>query len=173
MKLTLTSILLLLTHFCFSQIDTSKTSFKKDNYKIEYPKTWRLDTSKFMGTEFLFFSPLENEADKFSENVNGIIQDLSGQNIDLEKYKQITDKQLSDMATDCKVFESSIIKKDSKEYFKTTYAMTQGKFRLKITSICFIKNDKAYLTTFSSELDKYEQYKKVEEEILSSFWLTK
>src|SRR6187397_2716847 len=119
-----------------------------------------------MGTEFFVFSPLENETDKFSENVNGLIQDLSGQIIDLEKYKQITEKQLADMATDGKVFESSIIKADGKEYFKIIYAMTQGKFRLKITTVCFIKNDKAYLATFSAELDKYEQYKKTGEEIL-------
>lgn len=173
MKLILASILLLLTHFCFSQTDTTKTSFSKENFKIQYPKTWRIDTSRIMGTEFFIFSPLENENDKFSENVNGIIQDLRGQNIDLEKYKQITDKQLADMATDCKVFESAIIKTDTTEYFKTTYAMTQGKFRLKITSICLIKNDKAYLTTFSSEFDKYDSYKIIGEDILESFNLTK
>ena len=172
MKLTFTSILFLLAAFCFAQSDTSKASYSNDKIKIEYPKTWRLDTSGIMGTEFFVFSPLENEKDKFSENVNGLIQDLSGQNIDLEKYKQITEKQLTDMATDDKVFESSIIKSDNKEYFKIIYAMTQGKFRLKITTVCFIKNDKAYLATFSAELDKYEQYKKRGEEVLSSFQLT-
>ena len=173
MKLTLTSILLLFTFLCFAQTDTTKTSFTKANYKIQFPKDWRLDTSRIMGTDFFVFSPLENDTDKFSENVNGVTQDLGGQNIDLEKYKQVTDKQLAEMATDCKVFESSIIKTDDKEYFKTTYAMTQGKFRLKITSICFIKTGKAYLATFSSELDKYDKYKKVGEEILNSFCLTK
>jgi hypothetical protein len=126
-----------------------------------------------MGTELFVFSPLENETDKFSENVNIIIQNLSGQNINLEKYKQITERQLFDLANDCKVFESSIVKKNKKEYFKTTYAMTQGKFRLKITSICFIENEKAYLATFSSEFDKHEQYKNVGEKILNSFCLTR
>lgn len=173
MKLTLTFILVLLTHICFSQTETTKSNFAKDNFKIQYPKNWSLDTSRMMGTEFFVFSPLENESDKFSENVNGIIQDLSGQNIDLEKYKQITDKQLTEMVTDCKIFESSIIKTNQREYYKATYAMTQGKFRLKTTSICFIKNDKAYLITFSAEFDKYDLYKKTGEEILNSFNLTK
>jgi serine/threonine-protein kinase len=126
-----------------------------------------------MGTEFIIFSPSENENDKFSENVNGLIQNLRGQDIDLGKYKEITDKQLTEMVTDCKVFESSIIKDGNKEYFRTIYSMTQGKLKLKITSICFIKNEKAYLLTFSAEFDKYEQYKKVGDEILSSFSLTK
>ena len=46
--------------------------------------------------------------------------------------------------------------------------MTQGKYRIKVTSICFIKNDKAYLVTFGSMIDKYEQYQKYGEEILNS-----
>ena len=175
MKLTSIFVILLSTQFGFSQSDSStqKTSFAKDNYKIQYPKTWRLDTSKVMGTELFIFSPLENSSDKFSENANILIQDLSGQNIDLAKYKEITDKQLIEMVTDYKVFESSIKNIDNRNYFKIIYAMTQGKFRLKITSICFIKNDKAYLATFSSEFDKYEQYKYLSEDILNSFRLTK
>lgn len=175
MKLIFILPFLFITHFSFSQTDSAiqKTTFTIDNYKIQYPKDWRLDTSKAMGTELFLFSPLENDTDKFSENVNIIIQDLGGQNIDLEKYKKITDRQITEIATDSKVYESLITEIDNKEYFKITYAMTQGKFRLKITSLCFIKNDKAYLATFGSEFDKYDQYKKIGEEILSSFCLTK
>ncbi len=174
MKVTFFFILLFSTHFCFAQTDTTKIVFAKDNYKIQYPKSWQLDTSKIMGTNFFVLAPLENATDKFRENVNGIIQDLRGQNIDLEKYKQITDKQISEFVTDSKVFESAIIKSnESNHYYKIVYAITQGKFRLKITSFCFIKNDKAYLVTFTTEFDKYEQYKNVGEEILNSFLLIK
>lgn len=160
-----------MTRFCFAQTDTTTSAFSKDNYKIRYPISWRLDTSRLMGTEFFLFAPRENQADKFSENVSVIIQDLAGQSVTLEKYKTITDKQLSDFATDPAVFESEIKKTDNKEYFRITYAMTQGQSRLKITSLCFIKNEKAYLVTFTTEIDKYETYKNAGEEILSSFCL--
>jgi hypothetical protein len=173
-------IILLLTFITvslcgYSQTDSSieRIIFEKGNFKIQYPKSWRLDTSKIMGTELFIFSPLENDADKFSENVNVIIQDLTGQNIDLEKYKQITEQQLANMATDSKVFESSIIKTDKRNYYKIVYAMTQGKFRLKISSVCFINNNKAYLATFSSEIDIYDNYQKVADDILGSFNLIK
>jgi PsbP len=162
---------LFLTNFCVAQTDTTESNFSKGNYKIEYPKSWRLDTSKRMGTEFFLFSPLENQADQFSENVNVIVQDLTGQNINLEDYKTITDKQITDFVTEPKVFESIIKKTGNKEYFRVVYAMTQGKIRLKITSICFIKDDKAYLITFSTELEKHEQYEKIGEKILNSFSL--
>ena len=173
MKFMFLIIAFILTNYCFAQSDISKTTFIKSNYRLEYPSTWRLDTSRISGTELFVFSPLENDNDKFRENVNVIIQNLSGQNIDLEKYKQITDDQLKRMANDCQVFESVITKTNKNEYYTATYTMTQGKFRLKITSLCYIKNDKAYLITFTSELDKYDQYKKVGNDILQSFVLTK
>ena len=173
MKLISITILLFLTSFCFAQTDATKSIFSKDNYTIEYPKSWQLDTSGLMGTAFFLFAPLDNQRDKFSENLSLIIQDLAGQNINLENYKTITDKQITDFATDPKVFESRIKKINDTEYFRIVYAMTQGKSRLKITSICFIKNDKAYLITFTTALEQYEAYKKTGEEILSSFSLTK
>jgi hypothetical protein len=170
MKLTFTSILFLLAAFCFAQSDTSKASYSNDKIKIEYPKTWRLDTSGIMGTEFFVFSPLENETDKFSENVNGLIQDLSGQNIDLEKYKEITDKQLIELATDGVVFESVVVKTDDRNYFKILYAMTQGKFRLKICSICYIKDDKAYLLFFK-RTKQFHQYLFIIKCIFNPFYI--
>ena len=175
MKLTLFLILIILSNCSYSQADTANQmiSFAKDNYKFQYPKSWRLDTLTKLGPELFVFSPLENESDKFSENVNVSIQNLSGQNIDLAQYKEITDKQVTDLATDSKIFESSILETNKGEFFRITYAMTQGKFRLKITTVCFIRNDRAYLATFSSELDKYDNYKKFGEQILSSFSLTK
>jgi hypothetical protein len=174
MKLIQTLTLLALTYSAFSQIDKSieKINFSKNNYKIQYPKSWSLDTSRVMGSEFFVLSPLEKDADKFRENAGLVIQNLAGQNIDLEKYKKNTEGQITEMATEGKVFESVVLKSDKGEYYKITYAMTQGKFRLKITTLCYIKNDKAYLITFTSELDKYDQYKKTAEEILNSFSLT-
>jgi hypothetical protein len=172
MKLTLILIFITFSFYCCSQSNKAETVISKDNFTIEYPKPWRLDTSKIMGTEFIAFSPLEDSADKFSENVNVIIQNLSGQNIDLEKYKQITEQQITTIMTDGKVFESSIVKTNKNNYFKIVYAMTQNERRLKFISVCFIKDDKAYLATFTCELDKYDSYKKIGEEILNSFSLT-
>jgi len=175
MKLILVLVFLVLTHCCFAQGDaaTPMLDFSKNNYTLQYPGSWRLDTSGQFGTELLIFSPLESESDKFSENVNVMVQNLQGQNVDLAKYKQRSDQEIADLATDGKIFESSILKNDKGEFFKIVYAMSQGKFRLKITSVCFIRNDKAYLATFTSEFDKYDNYKNTAEQILTSFRLTK
>ncbi|HZV68597.1 MAG TPA: hypothetical protein VFG10_03605 [Saprospiraceae bacterium] len=148
-------------------------SYRNKDFKLEYPASWTLDTSKAWGAELILFSPMESEADQFNENVNVVIQDLTGQNIDLEKYKQITDQQINTLATDGKILESSIVKTDAKEAFRITYTMTQGTFSLKITSECQIHNDQAYLITFTTEAGQYELYKVTGEQILASFALIK
>jgi hypothetical protein len=171
----LTTLTLTLTHTAFSQTNTSteKANIVRNAYQVQYPKTWKVDSSRTMGADLFIFSPLENATDKFRENVNIIIQDLKGQNIDLEKYKQISDKQFAELKENIQVFESTVTKLNGKQCYKAMYRLTQGGFKLKVASICYIKDEKAYLTTFTSEIDKYEQYKKAGEEILASFTLAK
>lgn len=173
MKFSLTLVLFAVTQFCFAQTDAEKVVFTKNNFTLEYPKTWQSDTTRAMpGVQLFLFAPSAKEEDKFRTNINVMIQDLTGQNIGLEEYKAITDKQLVALGANGEVIESVIVKKDKKEYFKTTYAMTQEQLKLKIASVCLIKNEKAYLITFCTEFDRYEQYKKVGEEILSSFMIS-
>lgn len=166
MKYTFLATLFLTPFLSFSQ--PGKQTLARNGYQLQYPTTWRIDTTGIMGAELFVFSPLTDTADKFSENVNLLIQDLKGQQIDLKAYKQISDEQFAQV-TDGKVEESEIIKAGTKEYFRATYSMTQQNLQLKVTSICYIKNEKAYLVTYTALADTYEQYKKIAEEVLASF----
>jgi len=75
MKSTLTAAFIVLVTFCHSQ---TLATYSDKGYKVQYPTNWVLDTSKRMGTDFIFFAPKENKNDKFHENINFIIQDLAG-----------------------------------------------------------------------------------------------
>lgn len=160
--------------FSFSSLAQDQDSWNeygKEKYIIRYPKSWKLDTSKAMGTEFFLFSPLENQDDKFSENVNLIIQVLPDPGIDLKAYKEITEKQIPGSLTDPVMYESKIVSTQNGECYSVTYGMRQGPFKLKLTSICYIKDGRAYLLTFTSEQDKFERYKILANEILTSLSL--
>ena len=61
-------------------------SLTENSYSINYPGNWELNKSGQMGTSFILFSPLSSEQDQFKENVNLLIQDLTGYNLDLDKY---------------------------------------------------------------------------------------
>lgn len=155
-----------------SQVDILEKTFSRDRYEIQYPKNWRLDTSKSYGTEFLLLSSLENQIDSFRENINLVIQDLSKKNIDLKEYKDISEKQINDLGENSMIIESLIIKKGSTEYLRMNYLMSQAKLRFEVISLCYIVNNKAYLITFITEVRKSKEYKEVAEKILSSFKVT-
>lgn len=169
MRFTIMAFLLLSAHFAMCQTDIIE--LRKEAYKIEYPKSWTLDTSGRMGAELFILSPMENESDKFRENLNIIIQDLSGQNINLEKYKEITDRQFEQLGESGRVYGSGIGTCNGFPCFQTSYMLIQNGFKLRASSICEIKNDKAYLVTFTTDFNKYDQYKKSGEDMLSSFSL--
>jgi hypothetical protein len=72
---------------------------------------------------------------------------------------------------------SEIIKSEIKqsakgEYFQMIYLFVQDNRKLKGIQICFIKNEKAYLLTFTSDFDKFEYYKTTAKNILNSFTVT-
>ena len=91
--------------------------FSAKEFSISYPETWRVDTSGQYGAAVIFFSPLDSAGDKFDENVNVLTQDLKGQNINLSKYKSITENQVSNVATKSKLMKSVIEKTSGGERF--------------------------------------------------------
>ena len=145
-----------------------KVEYSKKNYVIEYPSTWKMDTSKSFGTEFTLFSPKENKEDKFSENINLIIQDLAGKSIDLDKYAQLSEEQIRTNAKDLKGLNKIKTRSEPNEFYKFTFEMTYGAFILNTEQYYFVKDEKAYVITFSSETGKS---KIIGQKILNSFKL--
>jgi hypothetical protein len=148
------------------------TTISRSGYSLNYPNTWTVDTSRKQGADLFIFSPLENGADKFSENINVVIQDLPSPQSDLQWYKEVTEQQVAQYATDGKILESSIDSTSKGNQYKIVYTFRQGKLNMHITSICLIQKQKAYLATYSSEVDKVDQYKQTGEQVLSSFAVT-
>lgn len=147
-------------------------TLEKELFKVQYPNKWTIDTSRMMGSEFFIFSPKENATDKFRENVNLIIQDISGQNIDLDKYAQISKEQINTMGDGARIHESKKIKKGKSEFYKMIYDMKQGAFKLKIEQYYFVTNTRAYVLTLATESTKFANFKTVGEGVLNSFQVT-
>lgn len=154
-------------------IKHNETNWKKlesEYYTIDYPSSWYLSQKGEMGTKFFLFTKLESKTDAFSENVNLIVQDLSSfSNINIDKYTEISEKQIGDMITNSKIIESKRIKNDSLEYHKIIYTGMQGKLTLKFLQYYFVENQKAYVLTFSAEKNTYSKYIETAEKILKSF----
>ncbi len=148
-------------------------TLKESNYSIQYPDNWDLNQVGQMGTKFILFSQLDSSNDNFRENVNLIIQDLSGKNIDLDKYVEITEGQVKTMISNSSLIESKREKNNNGEFHKMVYTGDQGVFHLTFEQYFWVINDKAYVLTFTSEQNKFSSYKSIGEQILNSFLLSK
>jgi len=143
--------------------------FEGENFTIEYPIEWELNSSGLMGTTFILFSQLTSESDQFKENVNLMIQDLGGENISLNKYVEFSENQIKVLATDGVMITSKRERKNELEFHKLIYTSRQGIFELKYEQYCWIYNHKAYVLTFTSEINSFNDFKKIGEKILNSF----
>jgi hypothetical protein len=144
-------------------------TFTEKNYSIQYPPSWELNQSGQMGASFYLFSPLESNKDQFRENVNLLIQDLTGQNIDLDRFVEISEVQVKTMITNTGIFESQKIKNADSEFYKLVYSGDQGIFRLKFEQYCWVINQKAYILTLTCEENKFSDFKENGQNILNSF----
>jgi len=144
-------------------------SLSEDKYEISYPSDWDVDTSGRMGTNFFLFSPLSSQTDQFKENVNLIIQDLTGYNLTLDQYVEISEKQLETMIPDGKIYSNERIKNDQSEYQKIIYSGKQGAFDLKFEQFYWVIRDNAFVLTLTCEKDQFDGYQEIGEKILNSF----
>lgn len=139
-------------------------------YSIQYPTKWEIVKGGQMPMTF-FYSPLESKEDNFRENVNVLIENLPQSDIDLNKYAEVSEEQIKTMLTNSVIIESKRIKNDSQEFQKMIYTGDQGIFHLKFEQYYFVKNSKAFVLTFTSQQNTFDNYKETAENILNSFQL--
>lgn len=140
-------------------------------YSINYPTDWELVQNGLLGTEFILFSPLESDQDKFRENVSLYIQNFSGQNLDLDKFVEISLEQCNTLLTSFVLIENLRENIGSDEFHRLVYSYEQGIYQIKTEQYCWIKNDQSFVLTLSCGEDTFLSYKEVGEEILKSFKL--
>lgn len=156
-----------------AQPDAEWNTLEQEGYSIRYPSSWEPNLNGLMGTTFFLFSPFESSDDLFRENVNLMIQDLTGLNLDLNQYTQLSEDQVKTLITNGVIIESKRMKTESGEYHKIIYTGDQGIYNLEYEQYYWIIGNKAYVLTFTSEQQKYAQYKETGEQILNSFVLKK
>ena len=122
-----------------------------------------------MGMSFVVFSKLTDPQDQFKENINLLIQDLKGKNMDLNKYVEVSEEQIATMVTNGKLIESKRRNEKGSEFQKVIYTGDQGMYKLKFEQYYWILNEKAYILTLTCEQTQFEKYKLQGEKIMNSF----
>ena len=141
----------------------------REDYTIQFPVNWSIDTTKLMGADLVLFSQKRSDSDRFRENVNVMIQDLKGSNVDLDKFVDVSTEQIKNLLTNANIIESTRLHRATNEFHKLIFSGTQGIFTLKTEQYYFVANEKAFVITLTTEKNEYDNYKKVGEMILASF----
>ncbi len=108
------------------ETDEQWEKYSDSNCEIRYPSEWDENTSGQMGTSFILFSPLESDDDKFRENVNLLIQDLQGQELDLNSYVELSENQVRTLVTNGEIIKSERQNNQNGEHHKLVYNGSQG-----------------------------------------------
>lgn len=177
-KTIISSLLLLFTYyFGLSQSEelikqdghAQWKTFSQDLISIEYPEDWEIQSPGQMGTKFILFSPIRNQEDQFRENINLIIQDLSGHHMSMDQYVEASQQQIKNLITDGKLMESERIEKGGEQIHKIIFIGKQGMFELKFEQHYRIENDQAYVLTLTCIATEFDDYRERGEQIMDSF----
>ena len=84
------------------------------------------------------------------------------------QHDRITEKQIIERG---KLVDSKRLKRNGMEYQRLVCEVFLHNFDLKFLQYDFVKNNKAYVLTFSAKIDVFEKYLKTIEPVMKSFTL--
>ncbi len=144
--------------------------FEEKEYSIQYPLTWILNKPEDK-RGFVLFSQSDESQEPFRENINLSVQDLTGRLIDLDKYVELSEKQIHDVLTHVEIIESERFFSDGNEFHKLNYTGVTNGYKLEFMQYYWVKNNNAYVLTLTCKEKDFEKHRKTAEKIMDSFRL--
>lgn len=142
-----------------------------DHYKIKYPNNWTLFEDDDLGEAIHVVAPKSGKEDTFTENVSVIIQELAGYNITLDDYVKLAEKQITETVENSAILSSQRFVAGSIQSHKIIYKGRIQGIDLKLIRYYQMKNEKAYILTYTALESDFEQHKLFGQQILNSFRL--
>jgi serine/threonine-protein kinase len=137
---------------------------------MNYPENW---VQQFTSNTLMFLSPREDDKDLFQENVNLMLQDLSNQSMSLEQYTELSQKQTMDHIDSSAIISlknATIEGQQAKEFI---YNLSYHERNLKVKQYWFIKDNIAYVFTYTAEQSQFSNYESTAMEMIRSFKFVK
>ena len=139
-------------------------------FSIQYPDTFEMDISTIMqGLHFVLSVPKSSPDDLFRANISLAIQHLGGLNISLDYFVNFTKNQIEQHIFNGHIVESRRIRANNSEYHQLIYTGRQGEFNFKWMQRIMIRNERAFVLTFTAEQDRFDNYVEAAEKIMNTF----
>jgi hypothetical protein len=141
-------------------------------FTVKYPDNWEMTTQEEVHA-VTFMSAQDTATDQFRENANVVVQDLSAQPTTLAEYTEATKNWVKE-SNGVIQLEREITFADNPS-FEIAYTMPANAIgidlELMFHQVWFIKNNKAYLLTYTAQPDSYRKYEEHAAGIFKSFAL--
>ncbi|MGF1590513.1 MAG: protein kinase [Pleurocapsa sp.] len=137
-------------------------------FKVNYPQVWsQQNRDDFFATGVIFFSPLENDADRFKETVSVLVENLS----DDMTLAQYTAQSISEIKrlSDPNVGQAQIISLGEIEGRQVVYGGEENGKRVRRMQTWSIQDNRAYVITYTALPESFENYLVTVEKMIESF----
>ena len=154
------------------EVDLSLYENIERGFRVDYPTAWsKQNRDDFFATGVVFFSPLEDDTDKFKERVSVMVENLS-EDTSLDEY---TEQSLSEIEklSDPNVDEPQTIGLGENEGKQVVYDSEENSKPVQRMQAWSVEDNKAYVITYTAEPDTYDKYLPTVEKMIESFETTK
>ena len=151
-----------------SNVPADWKTYSRDNYSIKYPGSWSLKENQNVAL-FILFAPIDSAAPSFDANINLVIQDVKGKNIDLDKYTQISIDQVKANTSKDSILLNKKEQDSTGVYQHLIFSVEYQNTPLMWDQYYRVIDDKVYLLTLTTLPEQWNKSQKLGEQILSTF----
>jgi len=136
------------------------------NFTVNYPENW--EAGEISGIAY-FRTPREGTQDTFSENINIIVDNLTGNPVNLEQYTAYFFAVAPTSITGFQLVEKGTVVINGRDASFIVYASVQNGARLRHKLYQIVDDKKGYNLTYTALEVNYDTFLPQAEEIMRSF----
>lgn len=134
---------------------------------MKYPQSWeRQDINNpLTGEVVAFLSPKQSNVDKFQEKLTISVEEFSGT---LDEFTDSSKKDISNHLTEANIINTSERNLAYQRANQLVFTGKDGNNRLKNWQVLTLRNYKAYIITYTAEIDNYDAFSQKAETMINS-----
>lgn len=140
-----------------------------DGLSIACPKTWDVQSTGQGAIALIGIAPLENNQDRFRENLTIARSDLKGRSVSATEFGKTDMGMILKSLKGKNVIKEETYKVNGMDCYRIMYSGLQGDLHLRYEQRYFVHSGYAYTLNVAGEKDNYQLYDDVFTQILNSF----
>lgn len=157
--------------FIPQKLDTEFSVYESSSYgvTIKYPQDWQIHhiEDPFTGDVVKFWSPPTSNAQELIAEVNINVEDLK-EPTSLAEYTNFFVHEITKLFTNARIHESHATKLSNLPAHEVVYSGKEQGYKIKRMAVWTLKNNKAYIVTYTAEESQYDKFLKIAQTMIES-----